>query len=70
VRGSHDWPDYTIAAQLLNNLGDIFTYSLLPAVSGHLPPPCHLFHETGSITYTNLRSGYFYRRFFPLPDFS
>jgi hypothetical protein len=25
VRGSHDWPDYTIAAQLLNNLRDIFT---------------------------------------------
>ena len=25
VRGSHDWPDYTIAAQLLNTLGDIFT---------------------------------------------
>ena len=25
VRGSHDWPDYTIAAQLLNNMGHIFT---------------------------------------------
>ena len=25
VRGSHDWPDYTIAAQLLNNVGYIFT---------------------------------------------
>jgi len=25
VRGSHDWPDYTIAAQLLKDMGDIFT---------------------------------------------
>ena len=25
VRGSHDWPDYTIAAQLLNNIVHIFT---------------------------------------------
>lgn len=29
VRGSHDWPDYTIAAELPNKLGDEFTYSFL-----------------------------------------
>jgi hypothetical protein len=45
VRGSHDWPDYTIAAQLLNNLGDIFTYSLLRPLSCPLPLPYCLFSE-------------------------
>ena len=25
VRGSHDWPDYTIAAHVLNNMGHFFT---------------------------------------------
>ena len=25
VRGSHDWPDYTIAAHVLNNIVHIFT---------------------------------------------
>ena len=29
VRGSHDWPVYTIAAELLNKLGDVVTYSFL-----------------------------------------
>ena len=34
VRGSHDWPDYTIAAELLNKMGDEATYSLLPCSYG------------------------------------
>ena len=36
VRGSHDWPDYTIAAKLLNYMGDVFTYSFLRL---HTCPP-------------------------------
>ncbi len=50
VRGSHDWPDYTIAAQLLNNLGDIFTYSLLRLLEHPLSLICGLFLEICAIT--------------------
>jgi hypothetical protein len=39
VRGSHDWPDYTIAAELLNKMCDEVTYSFLRVRSDQLRAP-------------------------------